>query len=152
MNTPAATLLTLIATDATGGRLLAHLGALTPEALETEALAAGRDLVDHLEIVVDALDQARAAFRGVPELLEARIAFRRKAGELETWADEIGAFRRVEAATARRVGAELADAQVALAQAVELHRHHRDAISEGRVAIARRRVTVLERDLAAWTR
>lgn len=142
----------LIASNTTAARLASALETLTPEALEAEALAGGVDLVDHLEAVVDALDTARTAFRGAPETLDARIAFRRKASALETWAGDIEAFRRVEASTVRRLSDELAAAQAGLSEAVELHQRYQDAISEGRVAIARRRVIALKQDLADWTR
>jgi hypothetical protein len=145
-------LLALLAADRGHRAVLAQVAELTPEALELEARASGVELLDYLEIVVDTLDQARAAFRGIPEALELRIALRRKAGELETWADTIGAWRRVEAATAQRVGTELAQARGELAEVLEAYRLNPDPINTGRLAVVRGRVERLTRDLAAWTR
>lgn len=140
---------------------LAHatnLATLTPEDLESMARTAGTDLVTFLDQVVDEISDLIAALRQAPpELLtpgrqEIRIALRRLRNRLEDWIPEIESFRRLEASTARQVAQALSAARDELAMAVELHRAHPDEITIGRVAIARRRVTALERDLAAWTR
>lgn len=149
---PYAALLTLIARDAAAPRLEAALDALTPEALEAEATEAREDLVDFLERVVDTLDTARAAYRGIPEALNLRIAVRRKASELETWADDIGAFRRVETAQAQRIMGELDQARRELLAIQAEYRANPDPINTGRLAVIRGRVAGLIRDLAAWAR